>query len=99
MAFENALGTSADDPHIFFYAGDVEALLRRWDRAIYRFNQSITVDPSFTLGHLNLGLALARESRFSEAQAALERAKSLGTHDGDVVRALSYVARLEKGSS
>ena len=99
LAFGNALGTSADDPHIFFYAGDVEALLRRWDRAIYRFNQSITVDPSFTLGHLNLGLALARENRFVEARAALERAKALGTHDGDVVRALSYLARLEKGSN
>ena len=96
-AFENALSASANDPHIFFYAGDVEALLRRWDRAIYRFKQSITVDPSFTLGHLNLGLAFARENRFSEARASLERAKALGTHDGDVVRALNYLARLERG--
>ena len=99
VAFEHALGNSANDPHNFFYAGDVEALLQRWDKAIYRFNQSITVDPSFTLGHLNLGLALARETRFAEARAALERAKTLGTHDGDVARALGYVARLEKGSN
>jgi tetratricopeptide (TPR) repeat protein len=99
VAFETAMKTDATDPHLFFYAGDIEAILKRWPRAIQRFEEAVRVDASFTLGYLNLGLALARANRFDDAREALNWAMKLGTHDDDVKRALGYLGQLEERST
>lgn len=96
--FKQALDRSPNDPNAFFYIGDVEILMKNWSEGIRRFKQSIQVDPSFTLGYLNLGLALAKTNRFEESHSALTQAKSLGTHDTDVDAAIQYVVQLEKSS-
>ena len=90
-----ALEHSANDPNAFFYVGDVEILLDNWTEGIRRFEQSVQVDPAFTIGHLNLGIAYARTGRFDEARAALAQALAIGTHDDDVEAAMRYVAELE----
>ena len=97
-AFESALRNDATDPHVFFYAGDVEAILQRLPRAIQRFEESVRIDPSFTLGHLNLGLALAKSNRLEEARVSLDRADALGTHESDVQGAFKHLAELEERS-
>jgi tetratricopeptide (TPR) repeat protein len=94
-AFESALRNDAGDPNVFFYAGDIEAILRNWPQAIRRFEESIHIDPSFTLGHVNLALALAKSNRFGEAYDVLDRAATLGTHEDEVQAAFGHIARLE----
>ncbi len=96
--FKLALDRSPGDPNAFFYVGDVEILLKNWPEGIRRFEQSVQVNPAFTLGYLNLGLALANTNRFEEANVALAQARSLGTHDDDVDAALEHVARLQERS-
>jgi tetratricopeptide (TPR) repeat protein len=98
-SLDTALSMHASDPTLFFYAGDIEAILERWPRAIQRFEESIRIDYSFTLGHLNLGLALAKAGRLEEARAALAVAAKLGTHESDVRGALDYLAELERKGS
>jgi len=97
-AFESAIRCDARDPHLFFYAGDVEAMLKRWPRAIRRFEESVRVDPSFTLGYVNLALALAESNRLDEAHVALERAEKLETLKDDVQGAMKYLTQLEARS-
>lgn len=95
-AFESALHHNARDPRLLFHAGDVQAALKHWPEAIQRFEQSIRVDPSFALGHLNLALTLAQANRFAEARVALKRAEELGTHERDVQAVLRQLTELEE---
>ncbi|MEE3183434.1 MAG: tetratricopeptide repeat protein [Pseudomonadota bacterium] len=94
-AFELALNRNASDPHLFARAGDIEAILRRWLDAIERYRDSIRVDPSYTLGHIKLGLSLARTGQFEAARNALSVAAALDTHERDVQEALAFVSGLE----
>jgi tetratricopeptide (TPR) repeat protein len=95
VQFKLALDRSANDPNAFFYVGDAEILLENWSEGIKRFQQAVDVDPAFTLGHINLGLAYARTGRFEDSRAALAIARSIGTHDEDVDAAIQHVTRLE----
>ncbi len=97
-AFESALRYEADDPQIFLYAGQMAATLKRWPQAIRRFEDSVRVDPSFTLGHVNLAGGFAYTNRFDEARAALERAQRLGTHRQQVENAFRQLADQEAES-
>jgi superkiller protein 3 len=97
-AFESALRYEADDPQIFLYAGQMAATLKRWPQAIQRFEDSVRVDPSFTLGHVNLAGGFAYTNRFEEARAALERAQRLGTHRQQVENAFRQLADQEAES-
>ncbi len=97
-AYESALRYDADNPEIFLYAGQMAATLKRWPKAIARFEESVRVDPSFTLGHINLAGGLAYTNRFEEAYAALQRAQQLGTHEQQVQNAFTLLAE-QKASS
>ena len=95
-AFELALNRNANDPRLFARAGDIEALQRRWLGAIEHYRDSTRVDPSYTLGHIKLGLSLARAGQFEAARVALSLADALATHERDVREAFAYVSGLEQ---
>ena len=95
-AFELALDRNANDPRLFARAGDIEALQRRWLGAIEHYRDSTRVDPSYALGHIKLGLSLARAGQFEAARVALSLADALATHERDVREAFAYVSRLEQ---
>ena len=97
-AYESALRYDADNPEIFPYAGQMAATLKRWPKAISRFEESVRVDPSFTLRHINLAGGLAYTNRFEEAYSALQRAQQLGTHEQQVQNAFTLLAE-QKASS
>jgi tetratricopeptide (TPR) repeat protein len=97
-AYESALRYDAGNPEIFLYAGQMAATLKRWPEAVQRFEESVTIDPSFTLGHINLAGGLAYTNRFEEARAALQRAQQLGTHEQQVQNAFALLAEQEASS-
>ncbi|MCZ6642929.1 MAG: tetratricopeptide repeat protein, partial [Gammaproteobacteria bacterium] len=96
--FETALHYDESDPQVFFYAGQMAATLKRWPTAIQRFEESVRIDPSSALSHINLAGSLAYSDRFDEARAALMRAERLGTHAQQVQNALKQLAEQEASS-
>ena len=95
-AFELARNRNANDPQLFARAGDIEAMRRRWLDAIEHYRDSIRIDPSYTLGHIKLGLSLASAGQFEAARDALSIAAALDTHQRDVQEAIAYLSGLEK---
>ncbi len=97
-AFDTAIRCDPRNRDAFMYAGQVEARLERWPRAILRYEETVRLDPSYTPGYLNLSAALAFAKRFEEARTVLGQAQRLGTHTREVESALGRLAQMERRS-
>lgn len=63
---------------------------RDYEAAIRQYRHVVQIDPSFSMAHFRMGLALAQQARFDLALAELEISKGL-SNDRDVVAALGLV--------
>ncbi|MCL6506960.1 MAG: tetratricopeptide repeat protein, partial [Bryobacteraceae bacterium] len=51
-------------------------LARRYDEAIKHFTQALTLDPTFILTNIPLGVAYVQQKMFNEAIAAIQQLTS-----------------------
>ncbi len=92
-AFGTAWKLDPRNPEPRYYAGMAEASRQRWPQAIAHFSAAVRAAPSFTLGHVGLGRALAEAGRFDEGRLALAEAERLGTHPREAAAAREWLAR------
>jgi tetratricopeptide (TPR) repeat protein len=69
----------ADPPaEIWFYIGNAQFKLERYDEARASWETSAKLNPSFPMIHNNLAVIYWKAGRFGDAQAALQTAERLG---------------------
>ncbi len=98
-AFESSLRYDPNNAMVNYYAGMVQASRSRWRQAITLFRVSVRTDPEFTLGFIALCQSLTELGRFKEAEAELDRADRLGTHQQELRAAREMLLRREQGAS
>jgi tetratricopeptide (TPR) repeat protein len=70
--------------------------MARTDEAVERFQRAVDLSPQWSLPWYNLGLAYAKQGRFKETEAALQRALSLNREDPDIYSSLSRLLLEQK---
>jgi Flp pilus assembly protein TadD len=68
-------------------------LLGKFPEAAAEFEQVVRLRPDYAEGHLNLGIALARQGSMSEALAHLQTALRLEPGNG---KAREFITRIEQ---
>ena len=98
-AFDAAIAHGAPNATALLRTSGVVAGARGdWPAAIDRFQRATERDPSSTLAFVQLARALAESGRIDEAQAALDWAERLGTHQRETAAARRIVAAQEVAS-
>lgn len=87
-----------DDVDIVVWLGDNAYFQEKWKDAIKWYQKAAGMDPTSFYAWRGLGFALAKERRWSDSVAALEKAKAIKADDIDVLIALGdiYYLELEK---
>jgi tetratricopeptide (TPR) repeat protein len=87
-----------DDVDIVVWLGDNSYFQEKWKDAIKWYQKAVGMDPKSFYGWRGLGFSFAKERRWADSVAALEKAKALKADDLDVLIALGdiYYLELEK---
>lgn len=86
---------SENHEQLYYTAGLLEGVQKRWPEAVARFEQATALDASYTMAYVHLGSCLAEMGRFAEARQALAWAARLDTHPAELADAENHLAKLE----
>ncbi len=93
LAFDLALERDAADPQHFIEAGDIHRAMARYRQAGDRYQQAISVDPSYLMGYLRLGNLHIQTNQPDEAQRILDKAGLLDDQSGQLDVAIRWLGR------
>ena len=86
---------SENHEQLYYTAGLLEGVQKRWPEAVARFEQATALDASYTMAYIHLARCLAEMGRFEEAREALAWAARLDTHPAELASAERHLAELE----
>lgn len=86
-SYDKALELKPDSAELHTSIGALAIYQEKYDKAVKHLELALQLDDSVAVCHSNLALAYASIGRFSEAQASLEQATTLGYHKPEVIQA------------
>jgi adenylate cyclase len=91
-AGQKALAIDDQHPYVFAMQGIIHLVQRQYDQAIDKLRKSVSIDPNYFGGHLNLAITTFYVGRFEEALELIKKAMRLSPCYGAVVlRLLGHI--------